>query len=90
MSKTNFSTNSEIYSQIASQSKKVEFLDTTIKMMKADSPLSAHIEMSFVEYGFNDLFERIKSATKDVIIGILEEQFQREVATLKNLMEQAR
>lgn len=80
--KTKLSPSNEQYATLESQSKKVNFLIETIMLLKADSPLPAHLEMGFTEYGLNELFEEIQQATKDAIIPILEARLEEEKKAL--------
>ena len=80
--KTKLSPSNEQYATLEAQSKKVNFLIETIMLLKADSPLPAHLELGFTEYGLNGLFEEIKTATKEAIIPILEARLEEEKKAL--------
>lgn len=87
MPKENISTTDQgmLITLIKEQSTKIEFINATIDEVKSNGLISPSVEMEFINIGYNDLLQRIKSVSGPFIIDLLEKQLHQELIQLKKL-----
>lgn len=89
MAKQKLSTdNSQLYAQLETRSKRINFLIQSRRDLLQDSMLSPTVECDFIDNGFSDLFDRIKLSSKDAIDALLDVSIADEEKKLADLFNE--
>lgn len=75
----------EAYKDLELHAGRINFLRDAVNQLNNDGFISAGIEVDFLEHGFTEILDKIKAATKDTILKILNEQITLEEKELRKI-----
>ena len=86
-SKQNFKPElNETYQRLQNHTERINFLRETVTRLQEDSFIAADIESGFIENGYAELLQEIKTSSKDVILKLLHKKIQSEEEILDDII----